>query len=611
MTVRRRVRLITPILAGLAALTLVVAPGLSGIPGRSVAGAAPASPASVFSRASTDTGVPATLLETICYFEGRLSMHGGHPSADNGYGCMHLVKNRRADTLDHAARDLHVGTAALKTDLATNVRGGAAVLRDDARALSPTHTLPTSLGGWYGAVAAYSHAPVRSTALMYADAAYKVLATGFTGRTDQGQLVSLSPQRVSPDQAAAAGVHSDAAKPPAGCHYDNKVDYPGAVDCIVNPKIFDCNISPYPYPGCTYQSANRPHDFKIDALVIHDTDEGPVQNALNTFQDHNSGVSIHYLVGTDGTVYELLHEKDIAYQDGNFWSNEHTIGIEHAGYDATGFQWYDAAEYLGSAKLVAYLLTKYHLPLDRAHILAHGTVPAENAALVPGMHVDPGPYWLWDYYFDLIHRQGVAYPSSGGDRHLVMLEPRTDRRPFGRNGTETPANFNFFYLYNGPSTASGLIQQLGSGSDVTDVSNNIEARTAYYYLAKVKDSAGTGDTMYEVWYAEADNAHATKPDYTEHAHLAWLAVPPGDQVAQAPGKAVALINPTGGKVIVYGDPISNSYYQMGTAPSGAIFASGRTAREDGTGRLWYDINYNHRQAWVPASAVTVVHSTVR
>ena len=82
-------------------------------------------------------------------------------------------------------------------------------------------------------------------------------------------------------------------------------------------------------------------------------------------------------------------------------SNEQSIGIEHTGFGATGYQWYNTAQYLASAKLVAYLLNKYHIPLDHDHIVSHGTVPAAFLKASPN-HVDPGPYWLWDYYFNLI-----------------------------------------------------------------------------------------------------------------------------------------------------------------------------------------------------------------
>jgi hypothetical protein len=47
---------------------------------------------------------------------------------------------------------------------------------------------------------------------------------------------------------------------------------------------------------------------------------------------------------------------------------------------------------------------------------------------------------------------------------------------------------------------------------------------------------------------------------------------------------------------------------IGDAPNGAVFISEGTAIEDLTTNLWYEINYNHRQAWVPASAITIVHA---
>ncbi len=484
----------------------------------------------------------------------------------------------------------------------TNILGGAAVLRDEALQLSSSHTLPKTLAGWYGTVAAYSHATIRSTAIMYADSLYKLLNSGFNAQTESGETVTLATQNVQPDHTTAASVKG-AKTLPTGCVADKKVDYPGAIDCIVDPNTFDCNLVASTAP-CTYDGANRPTDLSILQVVIHDI-EGTAQNALNVFQDPNSFVSVNYIVDSDGTVYQVIREKDIAFHAGNFWYNQHSVGIEHAGFDATGFQWYNATEYLASAKLTAYLLKKYHLPLDRAHVVAHGATPSPFLAVAPN-HVDPGPYWLWDYYLNLIHQQGVPFPKGNFQAHIVTLKPSTDLRPFGRNGTETPANFNFFFLYNGPSTASGLIPQQGDGTDITDVTNNIEPAIGYYFLAKVKDPAGTGDTMYEVWYGEEDQAHANPSSLFATAHLAWLAVPRGAAV-EGQGTAIALSGANGAAAEIFGKPITSEQFHIGDAASKAIFVSGYTVIEDGGTTLWYEINYNHRQAWVPASEVTVVH----
>ena len=311
------------------------------------------------------------------------------------------------------------------------------------------------------------------------------------------------------------------------------------------------------------------------------------------------------IVDSDGTVYQMVHEKDVAFQAGNLWFNQHSIGIEHAGFAATGYQWYNAAEYLASANLTVYLLNKYHISLDHNHIVGHGTVSAPNLANTPN-HVDPGPYWLWDYYLRLIRAQ-LLQPAfiRPATPHVIALHPATDQNPLGANGTETVNNFNFFYLYSGPSTKSGLIPQEGSPSDITDETSNVEPAISYYYVNQVTDPAGTGDTMYEIWYGESDQVPAGS--FFTNAKLAWLAVPPGT-ASPATAMVVMLKSANGSPIQISGKPAANTStvdYHIGDAPSGSLFVSGYTVHEDGTNNVWYSINYNHRQAWVPASSVLV------
>jgi hypothetical protein len=407
---------------------------------------------------------------------------------------------------------------------------------------------------------------------------------------------------------------------PAGCKDDGHVDYPGAIDCVVTPAaIYDCNVPTSPN-DCNYTSSDRPESCtiqtttiqpcNIDQIVIHDT-EGSLASALSVFQCPGTGsltcdqASVHYIVDHDGTVYQIIREKDIAYHAGNFWYNTHSIGIEHVGVDATGYQWYNSEQYEASAKLTAYLLQKYHLPLDRSHVVSHGTVPSPTLAASPN-HVDPGAYWLWDYYFHLISKQGVAY-SAATPAHTITLHPITDQYPLGPDGTETQAQYNFFDLYTGPSTASGLIPGADT-TDPTDVTYNVEVGISYYYLAKVQDPAGSGDTLYEIWYGENDQLTASTPSSFADAKLVWLAVPPGDGVE---GKVSTSSTPTSVTIAsglnIYGRPVSSSTYIIGGAPAGSIFTTGYSLIEDNSTTLWYEINYNHRQAWVPASEVVTAN----
>jgi N-acetyl-anhydromuramyl-L-alanine amidase AmpD len=579
-------------------LVLVVMAGYFPLYRASAAGSVDAA----FTQAARDSGVPIEILKSICYMEGRLSNHGGSPSIDQGYGCMHLVKNAHANTLDQAAHELGVNEQQLKADLPTNIRGGAMLLHDEALQLSQTHTLPATLADWYSVIAAYSHATTRSTALMYAGEIYRVLQRGFSAKADDGEIITLAAQTVRPDGMKAAVV-TDTTSLPSGCVNDGKVDYPGAIDCILNPKTFDCNRVPNKAP-CTYQGADRPAQSQVLQVVIHDI-EGTAQDALSSFQDVKSNVSVQYIVDSDGTIYQVLHDHDVGFHAGNFWYNQHSVGIEHAGFAATGWQWYNATEYLASAKLTAYLLEKYHIPLDHDHVVAHGTIPAPALAYTPN-HVDPGPYWLWDYYFGLVHEQGVPYVNGQQNDHLITLHPATGRQPLGAGGQETQDNFNFFSLYSGPSTAAPQIQPAGNAHDITDETNNVEADMSFYYLNMVDDPAGTGDTLYEIWYGEEDQAHSAKSSYFAHAQLAWLAVPPDTALAGC-GTLIMLKAVRGASVSVSGKPAAGSAYVIGSAPPQSMFVSAYTVVEDGTHNQWYEINYNHRQSWVPANEVQVMN----
>jgi len=74
----------------------------------------------------------------------------------------------------------------------------------------------------------------------------------------------------------------------------------------------------------------------------------------------------------------------------NFLYNDQSVGIEHVGFDATGFTWYNAAQYLGSAKLMPTCSTSTTFLWIIDHIVSHGTVPAAYLKTTPN-HVDPGP----------------------------------------------------------------------------------------------------------------------------------------------------------------------------------------------------------------------------
>ena len=590
--------------AGLSRLLAIVIVGVLSVPGYALAASrttvppttgppttvprttgVPGTIASAALAAQHRFGVPHSVLEAICYLEGHLSDHGGAPSSEGGYGCMDLARNSHLDTLDQAARLLGVKASSLRRNERLNIAGAAAVLRADAISLSGR--VPATLGGWFGAIAKYSGAE-HNVAVVYAAEVYRILRLGLTATTPAGELVKIAPTAVRPETATARDVGTAPAALPANCTSNPGVDYAAAVNCIV----------PTSYAGTTYDTASRPSDLPLLGITIHDTEE-TLDNTIATFWNESNGVSIHYVVDTDGTVYQCLHEKDVAFQNGNFWYNQRTIGIEHVGVDATGYQWYNATQYLGSAMLVAYLLTKYNIPLDHEHVMSHGTTPSPTLGTSPN-HVDPGPYWLWDYYLGLINQQGVPFATGNTPSGVIRFNPSSGQQPDGTNGTETTSNFNFFTLYTQPSTASVTLPSENPG-DITDESNNVETMLSYDVLAQQPDAAGTGDTMYEIWYG----ATLSPPSWSATGTKAWIAVPPGS--AEQGFGTVVTLSKKGKSASVYGQPGGTSGNIIGSTPSGSAYLSPWTVTVSGT--TWYAINFNHRQEWVPASEVTSTRTT--
>lgn len=152
-------------------------------------------------------------------------------------------------------------------------------------------------------------------------------------------------------------------------------------------------ISRAPAASANYDAAHRPDDFAIKAVVIH-VAQGPYRAVISASQDPEHGVSAHYVVGPDGAITQLVSERNVAYHAGNRWYNQHSIGIEHAGFiDQPGD--FTPAMYRASAALVRQICARYGVPRDRQHILGHREVPGAT-------HRDPGPYWDWDLYLRLI-----------------------------------------------------------------------------------------------------------------------------------------------------------------------------------------------------------------
>ncbi|GAA2702321.1 N-acetylmuramoyl-L-alanine amidase [Micromonospora olivasterospora] len=406
-----------------------------------------------YAAAAAEYGVPESVLLGVSYLESRWDTHAGHPSTSGGFGPMHLTDAERVasneaasahvdegedprgddsrplvvpesgpaepapalpglHTLETAAELTGASEEALIADAATNIRGGAALLASYQEELNSPVGADSDPASWYGAVARYSGADTEDAAAAFAAEVYDQISLGASRTTDDGHRVTLAARAVDPDESAVNRLGLRRAERPDG------------LEC---PVGLPCEWIPAPYaktgPAAgsygNHDLANRPADQKIEYIIIHDT-EGYFTPSVNLVKRADY-LGWHYtLRSVDGYIAQHIKAKDVGWHAGNWYVNAKSIGLEHEGFAGHG-TWYTEAMYRTSAKLVRHLAHKFQIPLDRQHILGHDNVPGTVASTVAGMHWDPGPYWDWSHYFDLLK---APFHSTGTPRTgLVTIDP--------------------------------------------------------------------------------------------------------------------------------------------------------------------------------------------
>lgn len=162
-----------------------------------------------------------------------------------------------------------------------------------------------------------------------------------------------------------------------------------------------------PALASNYTRAERPTDVRIRYIVIHAT-ELSYSDTVARFQSANQ-VSAHVVIRqADGHRIGMVAPENVAWHAGNWDMNCRSLGIEQEAYIE------DAATYTepmmrALADQILEWSARYHVPLDRAHLLGHDNVAAPTREKAAGMHRDPGWYFDWE---DLFRRLGVKSESG-------------------------------------------------------------------------------------------------------------------------------------------------------------------------------------------------------
>lgn len=373
---------------------------------------------SAFESAGSEFGVPPDVLRGIAFAETRwehLQWADGDSASCAGlprsYGLMALRSdNWFGHSLEKAAGLIGMEPEVLKKDVVHNIRGAASYLRSLYELLPVTEgTARGDLESWQSAVAAYCGIPQRELAQQHALQIYERLAKGYDdfGIRIQARSVNLEPLRRSAVQTWSDVHRTNTAR------LNKKADQPDYPEADWIPA----------YTGHWYTSG-----ITRDFIVIHDM-EGYYLSVLSYFQQSTTQASAHYCINglqdnpgdsLAGDIAQMVEEQYWAWH-ARCW-NRYSLGIEHEGF-ANNPAWFSPEMYVASARLTKYMCDKYGIPKDRNHIIAHGE--KANGAWVNWVntvyktsypdfdpncndHTDPGPYWDWDFYMQIIKEDSAA-----------------------------------------------------------------------------------------------------------------------------------------------------------------------------------------------------------
>ena len=242
-----------------------------------------------------------------------------------------------------------------------------------------------------------------------------------------------------------------------------------------------------PAARTNYSIFDRPADYPVDMIVIHDI-EGSASSAIATFQDPGRHGSAHYIVSFNGTVWQMVPEKDVAWHAGNWDYNTRAIGIEHEGYAYTPM--YTATEYKASAHLAASICSRWGVPMDRAHVIGHYQVPDPyHKGLYGGdsHHTDPGPYWNWTFYLGYARAYANLLPSPPVMQRAPIAVP--DDQSASVTWVPTPTCHTPISSYHVVLQPGNVVQDL-PGTATTATFGGLQNGTSYSFTVTATNADG-------------------------------------------------------------------------------------------------------------------------
>ncbi len=383
----------------------------------------------VFDAASDEYGVPADLLAAVAWHTSSFAP-GDHDHDEHSpaHGWMGL----RPDQVEAAAALTGLPADDVAADREANIFGAAALMAELSTTTGTWASRTEADHTWWATLVAWNDYESEWMNHEFAMDVFRTLQRGLHVPTVNGDEVVI-PARELPGLAYVRFVQGPRAE--SGLFHGGTIDYPGAARFVPAHS--------------SNQSSRSGGTSAIRRVVIH-TVEGSYNGAISWFQNPSANVSAHYVVRkSDGEVTQQVRDSRKAWHACN--NNNDTIGIEHEGAASNAGTW--TPEILdSSARLTAWLVTQYNIPIDRTHIVGHGEIQGSGCAY----RYDPGPHFPWTQYLQMV--TNFANGSVDGSAPPDAEVPDTPTLPEG----PAPASVTFQSPTNGSTVGNPVIMRVAN-----------------------------------------------------------------------------------------------------------------------------------------------------
>ncbi len=237
-----------------------------------------------------------------------------------------------------------------------------------------------------------------------------------------------------------------------------------------------------------FERADGPQEA-VQYIVIH-TIEGWEEATEECFASPNWQAATHYVVGRScpapdepdaGSLWaypsartslqypvvvtQMISEADTASHTAAQVMDRLSVGIEHEGFIKNYSYLLTDEQYLRSARLVRDIARRHSVPIDREHIIGHYQIPRCDISC-PGLwdpncaceknlqvcsadktndecvqidlnHADPGNFWPWDRYMDMVRYDAnrisaSCVPRADGTAQVTLELENTGVQPWGK-----------------------------------------------------------------------------------------------------------------------------------------------------------------------------------